>query len=90
MESFAVAEVCRARHVRFLAVRVINDAVDDELPRDVEHLLDQKTHAGRFGAVTGAVWRRPGSVKDLWKLRERATSASTRLGKFLVGMMEQL
>ena len=33
MESIAVAEVCRRREVPFLAVRVINDAADDLLPR---------------------------------------------------------
>ncbi len=90
METFAVAEVCRDQHVRFLAVRVINDAVDDELPRDVENLLDQKSHAGRLGAAAGAIWRRPASAKDMWNLRESALAASERLGKFLVGMLEQL
>ena len=39
METLAVAEVCRRRQTPFLAVRVINDAADDALPRDVEKLL---------------------------------------------------
>jgi len=90
METFAVAEVCHRRQVRFLAVRVINDAAGDELPRDVERLLAQKTGAARLGAAIGAIWRRPGSVKDLFKLKENALVASDRLAKFLAGMIETL
>ena len=33
METLAVAEVCRDRQQPFLALRVINDAADDALPR---------------------------------------------------------
>ena len=83
MESYAVAEVCREREVRFLAIRILTDAVDDELPRDVEALLRQKTRVAKAGAVVGAVWRRPSSVKDMWNLRENALVASDRLAKFL-------
>ena len=90
MESYAVAEVCRRRRVRFLAVRVINDAVDDELPADVENLLAQKTRAARLGAAASAIWRRPSSVKDMFKLKEHALLASDRLAKFLSGIVEQL
>lgn len=90
METFAVAEVCRERAIPFLAVRVIHDAVDDELPPDVEHLLSQKTVPGRLGAVAGALWRRPASLKDMYRLRANAVSASQRLAEFLAGMIQQL
>jgi adenosylhomocysteine nucleosidase len=90
MESYAAAEVCRERGVRFLAIRILSDAVDDELPRDVEALLKQKTRVAKAGAVVGAVWRRPSSVKDMWNLREDALVASDRLAKFLASTIEQL
>jgi len=90
METFAVAEVCRRHKARFLAVRVISDAVDDELPPDVEHLLVQESKAARLGAATGAIWRRPSSVKDMYRLRENSLRASERLAKFLAAMIEQL
>lgn len=90
MESYAVAEVCRRRRQRFLAIRVISDTVDDELPPDVERLLEQKTRAAKLGAVVGSVWNRPSSVKDMWKLKEDALVASDRLGKFLASTIEQL
>jgi len=90
METMAVAEVCRQRRVRFLSVRVITDAVDDRLPPEVERLTKQKTMAGKLGVATGAVFKRPGTAKDLWRLREDALKASDRLAKFLSGVVPQL
>ena len=90
METFAVAEVCRQRKVRFLAVRIISDAVDDELPPDVEKLIRQKKPLRKFGAVAGTLINRPGSVKDMYRLKENALVASDRLAKFLVSTIEQL
>jgi adenosylhomocysteine nucleosidase len=90
METFAVAQTCQQHGVRLLSVRVISDAVDDELPPEIEHLLAQKTLAAKLGAAAGAVFKRLGAAKDLWQLREDALKASDRLAKFLVGVMEQL
>jgi adenosylhomocysteine nucleosidase len=90
METFAVAEACRRHHVRFLAVRIVTDAADDELPPEVQHLLRQKTRAAKFGAVVGAAWRRLSSVKDMLKLKENALVASDRLAKFLASIIERL
>ncbi len=90
MESSSVAEVCRESRVRFLSVRVISDTVDRELPADVDHLVRQKSTLGRLGAASGAIFRRPSSVKDLWRLKEDAIAASDRLAKFLIGIVPQL
>jgi adenosylhomocysteine nucleosidase len=90
MESFAVAEACRQHDVPLLAIRIISDAVDDELPPEIENLLAQKSLAGKLGAATGAVLKRFSAAKDLWKLREEGLKASDRLAKFLVGIVEQL
>ena len=90
MESFAVAEVCRRRQVRFLAIRVITDPVDEPLPPDIEQLLTQKTPAAQLGAAAGAIWRRPASFKDMVRLRENSQEAARRLAKFLAQMIERL
>ncbi|MGB7732906.1 MAG: hypothetical protein WBL72_04345 [Thermoguttaceae bacterium] len=87
METFAVAEVCAARQVAFSSIRVTNDAADQALPRDVEHLLAQKTAAARLGAALGALLHRPGSAKDMYQLRENALIASGRLAKFLAATL---
>ena len=90
METFAVAQMCQQHGVRLLSVRIISDAVEDELPPEIEHLLAQKTLAAKLGAAAGAVFKRPSAAKDLWQLREDALKASDRLAKFLVGLVEQL
>jgi len=90
MESFAVARACQQAHTPLLAVRVISDAAGDELPPEVSRLLDQTSLAGKLGAATGALVRRPSSLKDLWRLKADALQASDRLAKFLLSMFAQL
>ena len=90
METFAVAEVCRRREVRFLAVRVINDTAGDELPPDIGHLLAQETLAGRLGAAVGSIWRRPSSFKEMYRLRENALLSSEHLAKFITLLQQQM
>jgi adenosylhomocysteine nucleosidase len=90
METYAVAAACRERNTQFLSVRIISDAVDDELPPEIEHLLKQRSLAGKLGAAAGALFKRLGAAKDLWKLREDALKASDRLAKFLAGVVAQL
>ncbi len=90
MESLAVARVCQQEKRRFLAIRAITDTVDDELPRDVERLLNRPTMVRKLGAAAGSLLRRPSAAKDLWKLRESAITAADRLAKCLVGVIKQL
>jgi adenosylhomocysteine nucleosidase len=90
METFAVAQACKQASVRFVSVRVISDTLSDRLPPELGSLLKQPSLAGRLGAATGAVFKRPASVKDMWKLRSTATKASETLAKFLAGLIPQL
>lgn len=90
MESMAVAETCRRKKVRFLSVRIISEAVDAQMPVELDCLVGQKSVAAKLGVAAGALVKRPSTVKDLWKLREEATKASDRLAKFLAGVLTQL
>ena len=90
METMVIAEVCRQQKVRFLAVRVITEGVDERLPVELERMFAQKTIAGKLGAATGAILRRPGAVKDWWKYQQEGLQASERLAKFLSGIVAQL
>ncbi len=90
METIAVAEACREAKTRCLSVRVISDAVSDRLPKEVQNLVAQRSLAGKLGAVTGALLKRPSSVTHMWHLREEATKLSARLAKFLRSITQQL
>ncbi len=73
-----------------IAVRIISDGVDDELPKDVDRLMRQKTVVRKAGAVVGSIMNRPGSIKDMFQLKEDALLASDKLAKFLESMIRQL
>ena len=90
METFAVARCCQEAKKRFLSVRIIRDAVDDELPKEIDKLLQQENRVAQLGAAAAALWNRPSSAKDMWKLKEDALQASDRLARFLPGVIEQL
>lgn len=90
IQTFAVAEVCRQNKTPCLVVRAITKAADEQTPSDIQHLNNQATVAGKLGAATGAVWRRPSSVKDMWHDKEVALQSSKRLADFLSGMLAQL
>jgi adenosylhomocysteine nucleosidase len=90
METFAVAEVCQRRKVKFLSVRIVSDGIDESIPPEIDKLLQQDSLVAKIGAATGAVFNRPSSVKDMWALKEQALKATDRLAKFLVGVFPQL
>ena len=89
METSAVAALCSARGMRFLAIRVISDDAQVDLPPEVVTLM---THSGsyRVGAALRALWRRPSRIKDFWSLHEQAQEAADRLAKFTVAALHRL
>lgn len=90
METAAIAKVCRTHNTGFIAVRIVTDVIDDALPTEIKNLVSQESLAGKLGAAAGALWKRPSSVKDMWRLKEEAFRASEHLAKFLQGVLPQL
>jgi adenosylhomocysteine nucleosidase len=87
METFSVYRVCREREVPFLSIRIVLDTLHDELPADLEHVLNADSNAEKLGAALGALWRRPSSAKDMYQLKENALLATDRLAGFLSGIV---
>ncbi len=90
METFAVAKACQEAKRKFLAVRIVTDPADEELPPDVERLLFKPGGARMIGAAAGSIVRRPSALKDLWRLRRTSHTAAERLAQFLAGVVRQL
>lgn len=90
METAAVLTTCQQHGVPCLGVRVVSDTAQETLPPEVFQLVKQKTTAGRLGAAFGAVFRRPGSIKDLYRLKENALIAADTLAKFLEQVVVEL
>ena len=89
LESLAVAQVCRDTGTRFMAVRVLSDDLSYDLPPEVLSIIGS-TGAVRVGSALGSLWKRPSSIKDMWRLRETAHQAAERLATFLDGVLMQL
>ena len=89
MESLAVAQIARDTKTRFLAVRSISDDLSEDLPPEVLAVTGS-TGTTRLGAALTSIWKRPGSIKDMWRLRESAQVASEQLANFLDGVVKQL
>lgn len=89
METWGVADVCRTRKCRMLAIRVISDDAKTTLPAEILTVAGP-TGSVRAGALLGAILNRPGSVSDLWKLREEAHQSAERLSRFLESMLPTL
>ena len=72
METHAVAQVAIAAGLPCAAVRVISDAAEEDLPREVAALARPQSALRRLGVALGAVGRRPRAALDLWRLYEHA------------------
>ena len=86
METHAVATVAAAAAVPCFCVRVVSDDAAQPLPPEVAGLARPQTAARRFGAVLGAVGRRPAVALDLWRLYEHAVVD----GRTLAAAVEEL
>lgn len=89
MESYAVAELCRSMNLRWIGLRVVTDAADEELPPEIL-TISGPTGAFRLGATIGALWNRPSAVKDLLKLREAAQNASEKIAHYVGHLIDAL
>lgn len=90
METYAVAQVCKEMNVPLLAIRIISDSVDQELPAEIEAFLGKGSIATKLGAAAKALWGRPQAALDLWRLHDDSLKLSDKLGKRLAKLLLQL
>jgi adenosylhomocysteine nucleosidase len=79
MESAAVAGVAARAGAPFVALRVIVDTADDELPGDAERWIDERG-ARRLAPALAAAFQ-PGQWRDLWILAQRYRAARRSLDR---------
>jgi adenosylhomocysteine nucleosidase len=89
METHAIATLAASRGLPFLAIRVISDEANVDLPPEILSLVGP-TGGYRIGAAMGALWRRPSSVKDLFVLREHALHSARVLGAAVPPILQRL
>ena len=89
METDAVAEVCQDCGVELRCVRIITDDAKEELPPDIENILNQNSGAEQWGAALGALFRKPSRAMDLIKLKQISVQAAQTLAEHLVKSLEE-
>jgi len=91
METFAVADVCQIRTVPFFSFRVVLDAVDDQIPKDITKALESmdKGFSRLSGTIIGNIWSRPSVVLDFVSLKKRAFTAAERLAQFALAELSR-
>lgn len=87
--SLAVAQVCQEHNVRFLAIRVAVDSIDEEIPEQAASMIFHPTSRA-LGSALGAMFKglRKLSTMNAW--RERTNSAASHLDRFVTGIVEQI
>jgi len=82
MESWSVARVCTEHRIPFLIIRSISDLLGEDLPLDFNRCRDSQGDLNML-KIAAATRLRPGPLKGLWQLRERAALCSQRLAWFV-------
>jgi adenosylhomocysteine nucleosidase len=83
MEAAAVAGRARQLNLPFYAVRVVTDAVWEELPLDFNRMRSSDGRFSRVKILAAAALRPARLLPDLWKLNKRSKCAAKALGDFL-------
>jgi adenosylhomocysteine nucleosidase len=88
MESFAILSAARERNVPAVAIRVISDGFDQDMPVNFSTAIDQK---GRVmtGAIVREIVRHPVVVPALIRLGRESRAAAESLANFLESYIEK-
>lgn len=90
METHAIATVAAKAGLPCLAIRVVSDDATQTLPAEVADLARPQSAFRRFGAVVGALGRRPAVALDLWRLYEHAVVDARTLATELERLCEEI
>jgi adenosylhomocysteine nucleosidase len=89
MESFAVLVVAATHHVSAVAIRVVSDSSEGEIPIFVDAMLDEKGKLNASGIFRGVV-RHPLQIPALIRLGRDSRTAAESLANFLEAFLKKL
>lgn len=89
MESFAILGVARAKELPGVAIRVISDSFDRDLPADIDTMVDEEGNV-RIGGVVRYVARHPLVLPALVRLGRESKTAAQALAHFLEAYIKKL
>lgn len=89
MESFAVASVARDHNLPLVAIRVISDTTDRDMPVRVDKMIDEKGRVN-VGGVARQVVQHPLQLPALIRLGRDSRTAAEALANFLEAFIKKL
>ena len=89
METFSILNVARTRNVPAVAIRVISDSFDQDLPIDIDTMVDAEGHV-KIGGVALYVARHPLTLPALVRLGRETKTAAEALAHFLEAYIKKL
>ena len=89
METFGAARAAERQHVPWLAVRVITDGAEDDMPLDFNALAGEDGNVDRK-RVIGATLAQPWKIPALIRLGARSSQAAKNLALFLEAYLQNL
>ena len=87
--SLAVAQVCKERTVRFMAIRVAVDSLDEEIPEQAASMIFHPTSRA-LGSALGTLFKGLRKIAIMNQWRERTNNAAGNLDRFVTGIVEQI
>ncbi len=90
MESFGVLTAALDRKRPAVAIRVISDQSDHDIPVDIEMTVDEKKGTVRIGGVLHYLGKHPLSVPALIRLGRESKTAAEALANFLEAFIKKL
>lgn len=89
MESFATISVAKERNVSAVAVRVISDRLNEDMPAEIDATVDERGRV-RIGGVVKHVAAHPLQIPALIRLGRKSHTAAEALAHFLKGFINDL
>lgn len=87
--SLAVAQVCQERSIRFMAIRVAVDSIDEEIPEQAASMIFHPTSRA-LGSAIGILFKGLKKIAVMNQWRERTSHAAGNLDRFVTGIVEQI
>ena len=87
--SLAVAQVCQERNIRFMAIRVAVDSIDEEIPEQAASMIFHPTSRA-LGSAIGTLFKGLRKIAIMNQWRERTNHAASNLDRFVTGIVEQI
>jgi adenosylhomocysteine nucleosidase len=89
MESFATLSVAKQRNLPTVAIRVISDRFDQDMPADISTAVDERGRV-KVGGVVKHVATHPLQLPALIRLGRQSHTAAEALAHFLEGFIKEL